>query len=212
MVSRVLYRPFEESDFDAIATILQADWHNDSDNDGYNYLEACADLCYCLSVSTFSQVACIDGKVRGISLARAGAPDPAWAERWKRSEHDILGQLKQIDPGLAAEYDAYVRAQIRINNHLLQQSGVSHSDEITLLAVSSDTQGLGIGTVLLDAATSYVSSQGAGIVYLYTDTDCSWKFYERHNFKRLACHRATWKEQIADFPKESFLYGLDLTA
>lgn len=39
MVSRVLYRPFDTEDFDAIALILQQLWHNNSDNDEYNRLE-----------------------------------------------------------------------------------------------------------------------------------------------------------------------------
>ena len=72
MVSRVLYRPFDTEDFDAIALILQQLWHNNSDNDKYNRLEAACDLAYCLSSSTFSQVAVIDGEARGIALARAG--------------------------------------------------------------------------------------------------------------------------------------------
>ena len=72
MVSRVLYRPFDTEDFDAIALILQQLWHNNSDNDEYNRLEAACDLAYCLSSSTFSQVAVIDGQARGIALARAG--------------------------------------------------------------------------------------------------------------------------------------------
>lgn len=53
MVSRVLYRPFDTEDFDAIALILQQLWHNNSDNDEYNRLEAACDLAYCLSSSTF---------------------------------------------------------------------------------------------------------------------------------------------------------------
>ena len=40
MVSRVLYRPFDTEDFDAIALIMQQLWHNNSDNDEYNRLEA----------------------------------------------------------------------------------------------------------------------------------------------------------------------------
>ena len=72
MVSRVLYRPFDTEDFDAIALILQQLWHNNSDNDEYNRLEAACDLAHCLSSSTFSQVAVIDGQARGIALARAG--------------------------------------------------------------------------------------------------------------------------------------------
>ena len=68
MVSRVLYRPFDTEDFDAIALILQQLWHNNSDNDEYNRLEAACDLAYCLSSSTFSQVAVIDGERAALRL------------------------------------------------------------------------------------------------------------------------------------------------
>ena len=74
MVSRVLYRPFDTEDFDAIALILQQLWHNNSDNDEYNRLEAACDLAYCLSSSTFSQVAVIDGEARGSTCTRRTEP------------------------------------------------------------------------------------------------------------------------------------------
>ena len=72
MVSRVLYRPFDTEDFDAIALILQQLWHNNSNNAEYNRLEAACDLANCLSPSPFSQVAVIDGKPRacGTELRR----------------------------------------------------------------------------------------------------------------------------------------------
>ena len=48
--------------------------------------------------------------------------------------------------------------------------------------------------------------------HLYTDSNCSWKFYELHGFKRAATHRANREERRHDMPRESFLYELDLTA
>ena len=46
---------------------------------------------------------------------------------------------------------------------------------------------------------------------LYTDSNCSWKFYELHGFKRTATHRANREERRHAMPRESFLYELDLT-
>ena len=65
---------------------------------------------------------------------------------------------------------------------------------------------------LLDAAVSHLSSLGATRAHLYTDSNCSWKFYELHGFKRAATHRANREERRHDMPRESFLYELDLTA
>ena len=183
MVSRVLYRPFDTEDFDAIALILQQLWHNNSDNDEYNRLEAACDLAYCLSSSTFSQVAVIDGQARGIALARAGqSSDAAVKEHWMDTERALLSQMR--------EYLSFGRAAIRTNNRLLESSPLPHDNEVTLLAVDRDVHGPGVGTVLLDAAISHLSSLGATRAHLYTDSNCSWKFYELHGFKRTATHRA----------------------
>ena len=155
MVSRVLYRPFDTEDFDAIALILQQLWHNNSDNDVYNRLEAACDLAYCLSSSTFSQVAVIDGQARGIALARAGQSSGATVkEHWLDTERALLSQMRELEPDACAEYLSFVRATIRTNNRLLESSPLPHDNEITLLAVDRDVHGLGVGSVLLDAAVS----------------------------------------------------------
>lgn len=158
MVSRVLYRPFDTEDFDAIALILQQLWHNNSDNDEYNRLEAACDLAYCLSSSTFSQVAVIDGEARGIALARAGQNSGvAINEHWMDTERALLSQMRELEPDACAEYLSFVRATIRTNNRLLESSPLPHDNEVTLLAVDRDVHGLGVGTVLLDAAVSHLS-------------------------------------------------------
>ena len=101
MVSRVLYRPFDTEDFDAIALILQQLWHKNSDNDEYNRLEAACDLAYCLSSSTFSQVAVIDGEARGISLARAGqTASTSINEHWMDAERALLSQMRELEPNV----------------------------------------------------------------------------------------------------------------
>lgn len=147
MVSRVLYRPFDTEDFDAIALILQQLWHNNSDNDEYNRLEAACDLAYCLSSSTFSQVAVIDGQARGIALARAGQSSGATVkEHWLDTERALLSQMRELEPDACAEYLSFVRATIRTNNRLLESSPLPHDNEVTLLAVDRDVHGLGVGS------------------------------------------------------------------
>lgn len=118
----------------------------------------------------------------------------------------------ELEPDVCAEYLSFVRATIRTNNRLLESSPLPHDNEVTLLAVDPDVHGLGVGSVLLDAAVSYLSSRGATRAHLYTDSNCSWKFYELHGFKRTATHRANREERRHDMPRESFLYELDLTA
>ena len=155
----------------------------------------------------------IDGQARGIALARAGQSSGATInEHWMDTERALLSQMRELEPDACAEYLSFVRATIRTNNRLLESSPLPHDNEVTLLAVDRDVHGLGVGTVLLDAAVSHLSSLGATRAHLYTDSNCSWKFYELHGFKRTATHRANREERRHDMPRESFLYELDLTA
>ena len=210
MVSRVTYRPFDEDDFNAIAAIMQAVWHADAPTPGYAFLEACADLAHCLSISTFSQVALIDNVVRGIVLARSTNLRVPVSSRWQCAEDDFLEQMLINEPQAAKEQIRVDKLTRDINSELLQKSGLTEANEITLLAVSGEARGLGIGTVLLDAASSYLAARGAGHAYLCTDANCNWKFYENHGCKR-AASRHIPRDQRRLLPKELYVYTLDLS-
>ena len=77
------------------------------------------------------------------------------------TERALLSQMRELEPDACAEYLSFVRATIRTNNRLLESSPLPHDNEVTLLAVDPDVHGLGVGSVLLDAAVSYLSSRGA---------------------------------------------------
>ena len=192
MVSKVLYRPFEETDFDSIATILQDCWHTDGNSEVYNFLEACDDLAHCLSVSTFSQVALVDDAPRGIVLARTGQPDPAWTQRWNEVSYDFFTQMRAIDADALARYERFISLTGGIDENLLRTSGIDGSSEVTLLAVDRNTQGLGIGSVLLDAARGPYCLAG-----LYADV-----FVHRYGL-RLEVLRAPWTQKGGDAPGDA---------
>lgn len=211
MVSRVIYRPFEEDDFDALVTILRDTWHTYMPNQEYNALEAACDLVHSLEISSFSQVVLVDDVPCGIVLARAEGDRLGHAGECRAAMDSILERMRELEPAATDEYLSFLEAEQQVNNRLLEQSGLARASQITLLAVSGTARGLGIGSILLEAATSYVSSRGAKGLYLYTDTDCSWKFYERRGLKRAAMYRAK-REERRVLPREMYLYGLDLSA
>ena len=211
MVSRVIYRPFEKDDFSALASILKDTWHTYAPNQEYNALEAACDLIHSLEISSFSQVVLVDDVPCGIVLARAEGDRLPHAKECHAAMDAFLERMHKLEPKATDEYLSFLEAEQRVNSRLLEQSDLARASQITLLAVSGTARGLGIGSVLLDAATSYVTSRGAKGLYLYTDTDCSWKFYERRGLKRAAMYRANREERHV-LPREMYLYGMDLSA
>ena len=151
MVSRVTYRPFEEEDFEELAAILQQTWHNEGPSPEYGFLEACNDLSYSLSISTFSQVALVDDKPCGIVLACPDPSRPRSNKRWFTISKDYFRRMRELEPEAAAAYWHGVQLTESKNDSLLAKSGYAGSTEITLLVVSSSARGMGIGSVLVDA-------------------------------------------------------------
>ena len=211
MVSRVLYRPFCDEDFDALVSVVRKQWHAQSPNEQTGSLEAISDLSHYLGISTFSQVVAVDNDARGIVLARSGTAPAPNRERWRQVEAKALEQLRALDAPVAQRWEDYMAREQQVNGELLKQSGCADAGQVTLLAVDANTRGLGIGSVLLDAAESYLASQGSRALYLYTDTDCTWKFYEHRGLKRTAAHRATRAERKL-LPREMYLYSRKLSA
>lgn len=212
MVSRVTYRPFIEDDFEEIARILQEAWHTDVPSEEYGFLEACNDLAYSLSISSFSQVALVDGVPRGIVLARPEAKRVQQNKRWFTISEGYFRRMRALEPEAAASYWRSIELTSAKNDKLLKASPYSAgANEITLLAVSKLACGMGLGGVLIDAATAFLSEAGASKVFLYTDTDCTWQFYEHRGFKRAGSYRSTRDERRL-LPKELYVYGLDLSA
>ena len=78
--------------------------------------------------------------------------------------------------GGIAPYDAANAAMLKAYEKRANPDG-----EICFLAVDPAIQGKGIGTKLLDELTKREKGK---LVYLYTDNNCSYQFYERKGFER----------------------------
>ncbi|AEB06623.1 GCN5-related N-acetyltransferase [Coriobacterium glomerans PW2] len=204
-MSRLLYRSFEEADFDRIAEILRALWHEDACGRPFGSLEASHELAVHLSHSTFSQTVLVDDVPIGLVLARSGHERTAQMRAWEQRCEDYLKKMAELDSRAQASYQMKLRAERHVNAELLKASGVSDDFEVTLLIVGGSAHHRGIGSVLLDAALSYLFSQGAPSAFLYTDSCCSWGFYDRCGLKRMATHRAT-REERKLLPREMYLY------
>src|SRR5690554_3085481 len=56
--------------------------------------------------------------------------------------------------------------------------------EINLIVIDKEYRGLGIGTKLITRFLDKTKQKGSKSIYLYTDIESNWKFYEIYGFKR----------------------------
>ncbi len=107
--------------------------------------------------------------------------------------------LKAYKEGIFDKYD-----------ELLADREDRYQGEIKLFIVSPDQQGLHIGTGLLERAFEYFREQEASRIYLFTDTDCNYGYYDHKGFLQ-----AGTKESVLKLPDGAryltiFLYEYDL--
>ncbi len=213
-MSKVLYRPFEDSDIESVAEMVREFWHSDSYIPSVEYArdEAKLELSHLLARSTFSQVAVVNEEPMGIVLARSERESNAALAHWGEIADELSHTLPEAEPEAYAHFRSWYDRELEVDAELLEQSDMPDKNEITLLVVSPRAHGFGMGTVLFDAASSYFAALGEQKVYLYTDTDCTWSFYERRGMKRMATYRARREERNLSLPRELYIYGMDLSA
>lgn len=211
MVSSAGFGPFEDSDFNELAKIIQTTWYAKAETPSLGLLEACYDLARCLSNSTFSQVARIDGAPCGVVLARGSKPHPRFTARWTAATENFAYQLRASEPEAAEAFLSNMEDVDRANEMLHASTTLPQVNEITLLIVEPEMQNLGIGSVLLNAASSYLTAHDATEAYLYTDTGCNWRFYEERGFKRIGTHHSSLSERRT-MPRELYLYRASLSS
>lgn len=76
--------------------------------------------------------------------------------------------------------------------------------EINFFAVDPKINGEGIGTKLLDALEK---KEKGKLIYLYTDSGCTYQFYEHRGFERVGEKAITLTIDGKDIPLTSFLYS-----
>ena len=180
-------------------------------NDEYNKLEATYDLAHALSISSFSQVVLVDGEPRGVVLARAASDRLPYAAAWDHAKEDILQQMWAIDKRATAGYLAFLKNEERVNGRLLEQSGISGSDQITLLAVSGPRAAwASAASCSTRPPPTYrrAAPKAPSSTPIRTARGSSTSAAASSELRSIARTR----EERKLLPREMYLYGLDLSA
>ncbi|MGE7022446.1 GNAT family N-acetyltransferase [Solibacillus cecembensis] len=161
----------------------------------------------CILDSSFSKVAVKDNKVIGIILGSAKKDKIRLPK--SRSLLIMVSTLFKImitSKKNKKLFKAFSKIQ-GIYKELIQGKQDSFQGCIQLFIVSEESRGLGVGKSLIADVSFYMQSMDVESMYLYTDTNCNYGFYDSQNFKRL-----NEKEIYMDAAKEKFtvfLYGYD---
>ncbi|MBN0975136.1 MULTISPECIES: GNAT family N-acetyltransferase [unclassified Gordonia (in: high G+C Gram-positive bacteria)] len=182
----ITYRPYRSTDAEDVKKIIDEAFYIHRYVHGQHVLDAALEvyLREQLVASTWSRVAVKDGRVVGIILGRIDG-EPHLGERTKNrallwahtARAAILGlpQWKSLRALFAFESVAH---------RLGAATGTSLDDELTLFAVASTTRGHGVGATLYRAFLDHLRDRDRSDFHLYTDSLCTFGFYERQGMSR----------------------------
>lgn len=180
----IIYRSFAPEDIPALAEIVGETWNfrrmcrrgEDPAVMALDYLKGC------LAESTAAFVAEEDGKAAGLISVRAEKKTlPRLFLSEKREEADGASPSSESS-GVRRmrEYEARCLGLRR----QAEEAGMKFDGELTLFAVRPKMRGRGAGRELYRRALDYLKEEGCRRFFLYTDSSCTYQFYDARG---LAC-------------------------
>ena len=174
--NNIVIREWKNEDAKDVIEIINHTWWEGSMSDRSTHLISTAFLRECLMDQTFIRVAERNGKILGVIMGCD-----------RRNHHATFTErLQYWLSALSIIMDSEARAltnegesEEELHRKLLEMGGNRNYDaEVTFFIVSEEARGLGIGGKLFGALEEYFRSIHVKSWYVFTDTDCSYEFYE----------------------------------
>ena len=182
------YLPFDhDRDFDDVTGLVTAEWVYDGAGEESRRLGAALMLARMLQRSTFALVARdAAGVLMGVALGAYGTPGEEWAARYEGLAADLEGALRATDGGRLVL--GYQDAELACDEELSRKAEplLENAAEYVLFVTSPAARGKGVGAAMITRFEDYLLAEGVGGYWLFTDTGCTYDWYDRHGFRRVA--------------------------
>ncbi len=211
---RVRYRPFDvERDLESAIDVVPASWRpwDDAYDDAFVHESRYGLFAHLLRTASFLEVAVVDEpnptgsatheRVVGVLAGRFGptadkdAPNPKADELEARSKHAM--DMHPKGAKWAQCRSACEAANVAMIAQARYRDFIREDNELILFINDPSVRGQGVGRTMLLRFEDYLRSRGAQDYYLFTDTMCTYSYYEKHGFTRVAlCNDVEADEDI----------------
>lgn len=184
------FRAIREDDIPAVARLDRETWFDRAyypTDESFAYASHVDVLRY-LPHTTYGRVALdADGSLLGLALGTVRGDAPALPGA-ARLRSDRRAQAGNVTGGERIVHD--IDADIDVNHMLLESARRrvhgAFDAELQLFIVSPRARGRGIGGRLFSGFLDHLRSRGVSRYFLFTDSGCSYGFYDAHGLERVA--------------------------
>lgn len=196
----IYYRPYINDDLDHCAALAADAWPIPSviADDTLSLMIAYVKLS--LLFSDYSEVCCVNDKVVGFLFGQADKTLPGLKESF---------ELKKLSWGLITGKYGKLRRRLRFLASFVQTLlkvefyGRKFDSEVELFVVDGEYRGRGIGQSLMNRFTTHLKQKNKKTLYVYTNIECNWPFYEKYGFIK---HKDFYDNNLS-FLRGSKTYG-----
>ncbi|MED1115439.1 GNAT family N-acetyltransferase [Bacillus paramycoides] len=208
-MNTVKYRSLVKEDYEPIKHLIGEAFGFNQFITDKNFLDSLLNfyLQSCILGSSFSKVAEKDNKIIGVILGDS-EKDKKRLKRFHNTFSFSYNTLKLFMTN--KENREFLKSFIKVKKtykELIQGKEDQFQGCIQLFIVSEESRGLGVGKTLMNHAFQYMTTEDVTSLYLYTDDNCNYGFYDKQNFNRV-----TEKEITFESIEENlniFLYRYD---
>jgi len=134
-----------------------------------------------LTLSNYTEICCDKEKVAGFLLGSTGKTRISKKEKQENRKllwRFITGKYGRIKRRFRFLF-AFILSMIKVELLCSRFDG-----EVVLFVVDREYRGQGIGRALLDHFLKYANEEKLKTIYLSTDVESNWNFYEKYGFKK----------------------------
>jgi len=207
----VIIREVELEDVSAIKEVITSAWEWAELVESNKTLEALIGIYFnkVLHRGTFGRVAVLKGKVIGVVFAEIYGHTPKYRMFMDDGSDHALALIEATEVERNNVYE-YFTKNTAYYKQLSEKAQKPYDGTLNFLVLSKEARGKDIGKLLWNTAKDYFEENGAKSIYLYTDSECTFKFYEGTGFTRRCQQKAEFLYEGEYEVLTQFLYEYNL--
>ena len=201
-------RKIEDRDIPEMINLVHEAWF-----DGFNEKEefekaaAAISLNKALYNSSTGRVAEVDGQILGMILCKITKDDPEFRKFQTNTIENLIELSKH---GQEEEINRLIKtfeAEKSIYNQFLGEVDTDYDASIEYIAVSSKARGHGLGKSLIYEAIKDFKNEDCQNLYLFTDSDCNYRFYDYLDFEQVTSDTIQIPTKNGTRARQEFMYA-----
>lgn len=206
-MDNLMIREVQPNDISAIKKVVTEVWDWVSLIEDKKILDATIGLYLnpVLQESTFGRVAVLNDRVIGVIFGSVKGQPYNYRMLQEDATSHALTLLGAPETDRKNIYE-YLTKTYSVYDQLSSDIADSYDGTLVFLVLASESQGLGVGKSLWLAVKEYFQQNNVESLYLFSDTECNFGFYEHLGFKRKREQDVTYYFEDETYEMTQFLY------